>query len=302
MLNALLYGNRSEETVKRIAGQRGRVPANLKLPKGKKAGTSDRPGETRQINFYMLQHVAVREEEVESRRLTLVDLPGYGFAYASESHRQEFQNLVADYLLNRGQPPLKRVLLLLDARHGLKKVDVEFVEMLQSEVERRVRAVREEQKQQQQRRGGTSSQVRVRLPQMPPVQLVLTKCDLVSQTSLAKRVAQVRQRLSEALRREPGPSLPILLVSARAGVGYNNVDSRTNRSRGGVLELQRELASLVANPKRSPRKYRERDEAAAAAERVRAEKKRNNARLVKDKRPSPSAKRRMGTKQSAAAN
>jgi len=253
LLNALLYGNRSEEAVRRIK-QRGRVPINIKMPKGSKATMSDRPGETREITFYMLQHVTVLEEEVENRLLTLVDLPGYGFAYAKEEHRREFKNLISDYLLNRGQPPLKRVLLLLDARQGLKRVDVEFIEMLQAEVERRGRALRREAEQR-----GT----RVRLPQLPPIQMVLTKCDLVSQVDLAKRVAQVRQGLSDSLRREPSP-LPILLVSARAGVGYNNVDIKSNRSRGGVLELQRELVSLVV-PKRSPRKYKAREDAAEAA-------------------------------------
>jgi len=241
MLNALLYGNRNEDVIKRIQ-QRGKVPSNMKLPKGKKAIMSDKPGETREITFYMLQHVKLEAEEVESRMLTLVDLPGYGFAYAREEHRQEFQNLMADYLLNRGKP-LKRVLLLLDARHGLKKPDLEFIEMLQTEVEQRVQRVKEETR---------LTKERVRLPQLPPIQLVLTKCDLVTQADLARRVAQVRQELSDSLRREPS-QLPILLVSSRAGVGYNNVDRRTNLSRGGILELQRELASLIV-PRRSPRK------------------------------------------------
>jgi len=212
---------------------------------------SDKPGETREINFYMLQHLTVEREEVSNRMLTLVDLPGYGFAYAKEEHTQEFRNLMADYLLNRGKP-LKRVLLLLDARHGLKRVDLEFIEMLQNEVERRVKVIKEETRE---------SKERARLPQLPPIQIVLTKCDLVKQNDLARRVAQVRQDLSDSLRREPS-QLPILMVSARAGVGYNNVD-RSNRSRGGVLELQKELASLVVE-RRSPRKYKKEDEAKEA--------------------------------------
>ena len=242
LLNALLYGNRNEETIKRIR-RRGKVPANMKLPKGKKAIMSSKPGETREITFYMLQHLKVESEEVESRALTLVDLPGYGFAYAKEEHRQEFQSLMADYLLNRGKA-LKRVLILLDARHGLKRADLDMIEMLQEEVGRRTREAKA--------RRAAGGRGGVRPPRLPPIQLVLTKCDLVRQTDLAKRVAQVRQELSDSLRREPS-QLPILLVSARAGVGYNNVDRRTNQSRGGVLELQRELASLVT-PRRSPRK------------------------------------------------
>lgn len=230
LLNALLYGNKDENTVVRQHKQRGRVPANVKLPKGIKAAMSSKPGETRRITFYQLQHVVVQKDEIENRRLILVDLPGYGFAYAKESHAAAFRTLMSDYLLNRGKT-LKRVLILIDARHGMKKADFEFLDMLQ---------------QQQKQEVSLSKKGRVALP---PIQLVLTKCDLVAQTDLAKRVAQVRQQLSDLLRREPS-QLPVMLVSARAGVGYNNVDRRENRARGGVLELQKELAAL-ALPRRS---------------------------------------------------
>ena len=74
------------------------------------------------------------------------------------------------------------------------------------------------------------------------IQIVLTKCDLVSQNDLARRVVQMKSELSGVLKREPS-ALPIMLVSARAGVGFNNV--RNNKARGGILELQRELAALV---------------------------------------------------------
>lgn len=64
----------------------------------------------------------------------------------------------------------------------------------------------------------------------------------MDRTDLARRVVTVREQLSDALRREPS-SLPVMLVSARAGVGFNNVKS--DRARGGILELQKELAALV---------------------------------------------------------
>lgn len=222
LLNALLYGNRDENKVMRERMRRGRVPVNVKLPKGAKAAMSSKPGETRRITFYQLQHVAVQREEVESRRLLLVDLPGYGFAYARESHSAAFRTLMSDYLLNRGKV-LKRILILIDARHGMKTADFEFLEMLQHQV-------------------ASTKQI------LPPIQLVLTKCDLVGQSDLARRVAHVRQQLSDSFRREPS-QLPVMLVSARAGVGFNNVD-REHRARGGVLELQKELAAL-AQPRRS---------------------------------------------------
>ena len=82
--------------------------------------------------------------------------------------------------------------------------------------------------------------------ELPPIQIVLTKCDLVTQSDLARRVVIVRQQLSDFLIREPS-SLPVMLVSARAGVGFNNI--RREQPLGGVLELQKELASLVPVPR-----------------------------------------------------
>ena len=63
--------------------------------------------------------------------MLLVDLPGYGFAYASEDKAQEWKELMQNYVLHRGKS-LKRVLLLIDARHGMKKADIDFLENLES--------------------------------------------------------------------------------------------------------------------------------------------------------------------------
>ena len=76
------------------------------------ARSSSEPGRTREVNFFLLDG-----------RIRLVDLPGYGFARASKGETKRFQNLGRDYL--RGRPNLRRVFLLIDARHGLKKVDDE---------------------------------------------------------------------------------------------------------------------------------------------------------------------------------
>ena len=61
-------------------------------------------------------------------RLTLVDMPGYGYARAGRSVEQEWQGLMFDYL--RGRPTLRRVMLLLDARIEVKAADVAVMEML----------------------------------------------------------------------------------------------------------------------------------------------------------------------------
>jgi GTP-binding protein len=76
------------------------------------ARSSSEPGRTREVNFFLLD-----------RRIRLVDLPGYGFARASKGETKRFQNLARDYL--RGRPNLRRVYLLIDARHGLKPADSE---------------------------------------------------------------------------------------------------------------------------------------------------------------------------------
>jgi hypothetical protein len=61
----------------------------------------------------------------------------------------------------------------------------------------------------------------------------------------------VKKQLSDFLIREPS-SLPVMLVSARAGIGFNNI--RRDTPMGGVLELQRELAALVPKPQNHGRK------------------------------------------------
>jgi GTP-binding protein len=81
------------------------------------ARASNEPGRTREVNFFVLDG-----------QLRLVDLPGYGFARASKTAVDKFQNLGRAYL--RGRPNLKRVYLLIDARHGLKSVDTEALDAL----------------------------------------------------------------------------------------------------------------------------------------------------------------------------
>ena len=81
------------------------------------ARASTEPGRTREINFFGLDE-----------RLRLVDLPGYGFAKVSRTSARKFQDLGRAYL--RGRPSLKRVYLLIDARHGLKPPDLEALDAL----------------------------------------------------------------------------------------------------------------------------------------------------------------------------
>lgn len=82
------------------------------------ARASNEPGRTREVNLF----------DLDEGRARLVDLPGYGFAVAGKKVTKDFQNLGRAYL--RGRPNLKRVYLLIDARHGLKKVDAEALDAL----------------------------------------------------------------------------------------------------------------------------------------------------------------------------
>jgi len=83
------------------------------------ARTSNTPGRTQELNFF----------DVGSPiQLRLVDMPGYGFAEAPKDLVKRWRNLVNNYL--RGRSALKRALVLVDSRHGLKEVDREMMRML----------------------------------------------------------------------------------------------------------------------------------------------------------------------------
>ncbi len=83
------------------------------------ARASVTPGRTQELNFF---------EVGEPTKLRLVDMPGYGFAKAPLKVVANWKALVRDYL--RGRAVLKRTLLLVDARHGVKQVDAEMMDML----------------------------------------------------------------------------------------------------------------------------------------------------------------------------
>jgi GTP-binding protein len=80
------------------------------------ARTSHTPGRTQQLNFFDL-----------GGRLMLVDLPGYGYAAASKGEVARWTRLVRTYL--EGRASLRRTLLLVDARHGMKETDRPWLDM-----------------------------------------------------------------------------------------------------------------------------------------------------------------------------
>jgi GTP-binding protein len=81
------------------------------------ARTSQTPGRTRQLNFFLLRE-----------QLTLVDLPGYGYAKASKGDIKGWNYLTKKYL--KGRPNLQRVCILIDARRGVKDSDRQIMDLL----------------------------------------------------------------------------------------------------------------------------------------------------------------------------
>tara|TARA_Y200000002_G_C22670185_1_gene659670 strand:+ start:1460 stop:2107 length:648 start_codon:yes stop_codon:yes gene_type:complete len=81
------------------------------------ARSSNTPGRTQEINFFSLADTNY-----------LVDLPGYGYAYAPVNKVEKWQKLLKDYL--KGRVSLRRVFLLIDSRHGVKEIDEDVMSLL----------------------------------------------------------------------------------------------------------------------------------------------------------------------------
>jgi GTP-binding protein len=136
------------------------------------ARTSNTPGRTQELNYF---------DVGDPLRLRLVDMPGYGFAKAPKDIVRKWRYLVNDYL--RGRQALKRALVLIDSRHGIKEVDREILDMLdQAAVSYRI---------------------------------VLTKADKIKATELA----DVTERTAAEARKRPAAHPDILQTSSEKGMG-----------------------------------------------------------------------------------
>ena len=89
------------------------------ITNSKIAIVSKTPGRTKQLNFFQIKD-----------KLTIVDMPGYGYAKASRNEVENWNNLIFNYLLSRRN--LERVFLLIDSRHSLKENDEEMMNILDS--------------------------------------------------------------------------------------------------------------------------------------------------------------------------
>lgn len=90
---------------------------NALLNRNNLARVSNTPGRTQQLNYFLV-----------NRKVFFVDLPGYGYAKASKKSIENWNRLIYDYL--RGRRQLRRIFMLIDARHGLKSNDMQMLYFL----------------------------------------------------------------------------------------------------------------------------------------------------------------------------
>ncbi len=136
------------------------------------ARVSVTPGRTRELNFFTLG---------QQGELALVDMPGYGYAKAPKAAVKGWTRLIGDYL--RGRRELKRVFLLIDARHGIKANDRDTMKLMDEAA--------------------------------VSYQAVLTKADKPKASELAEVIAKVEQELAK----HPAAYPQMLITSARTGSG-----------------------------------------------------------------------------------
>lgn len=139
------------------------------------ARTSHTPGRTQELNFFRSERAG----------LTLVDMPGYGFAAVGKAKVEAWTGLIHEYL--RGRTSLARVFLLIDARHGLKETDRPVLKTLNE--------------------AAVSFQV------------VLTKTDELKPALLDRRIAETLERL----RKEPAAYPRLVATSSRSGAGIEEL-------------------------------------------------------------------------------
>ncbi|EMS99227.1 GTP-binding protein YsxC [Agrobacterium tumefaciens str. Cherry 2E-2-2] len=90
------------------------------------ARTSNTPGRTQELNYFVPDGYSGEAGDLPP--MALVDMPGYGYAQAPKDQVDAWTKLVFDYL--RGRATLKRVYVLIDSRHGVKKNDEEVLTLL----------------------------------------------------------------------------------------------------------------------------------------------------------------------------
>ncbi|MCQ0990311.1 ribosome biogenesis GTP-binding protein YihA/YsxC [Jiella marina] len=147
------------------------------------ARTSNTPGRTQELNYFVPDGYG--DPAAGLPPIALVDMPGYGYAKAPKDRVDAWTKLVFDYL--RGRPSLKRVFLLIDARHGLKANDLEVLDLLD--------------------RAAVSYQI------------VLTKVDKIKKPAIPKLVDDTLA----AIKRRPAAFPTLIATSSEKDVGLDDL-------------------------------------------------------------------------------
>ncbi|HMQ58418.1 MAG TPA: ribosome biogenesis GTP-binding protein YihA/YsxC [Rhizobiaceae bacterium] len=147
------------------------------------ARTSNTPGRTQELNYFVPEGHSGAAGDLPP--MALVDMPGYGFAEAPKEKVDAWTKLVFDYL--RGRVTLKRVYLLIDARHGVKKNDAEVMDLLD--------------------KAAVSYQV------------VLTKTDKIKAAGVPKLIEET----ASAIRKRPAAYPAIIATSSEKGEGVEEL-------------------------------------------------------------------------------
>lgn len=101
---------------------------NLLTDRRQLAKTSSHPGKTRLLNFFLIRW---KDDTAGSEgRLQLTDLPGYGFAEASQAEQEKWRKMIERYFDQRDQ--LRGVVVLVDIRHAADPKDILMLDMLRS--------------------------------------------------------------------------------------------------------------------------------------------------------------------------
>ncbi|WP_119679272.1 ribosome biogenesis GTP-binding protein YihA/YsxC [Indioceanicola profundi] len=144
------------------------------------ARTSQTPGRTQQLNFFNL-----------GGRLVMVDMPGYGYAKVSKERSAAWTDFIKQYL--KGRVTLKRALVLVDSRHGLKPTDVEMMTMMNKAA--------------------------------VPYQIVLTKADKMTD----KALEHTRRDVAEALKKHGAAHPEVVFTSSDTGMGIPELRASLTR-------------------------------------------------------------------------
>ncbi|CAN7255868.1 ribosome biogenesis GTP-binding protein YihA/YsxC [Pararhizobium sp. LjRoot235] len=149
------------------------------------ARTSNTPGRTQELNYFVPDGFSGEAGDLPP--MALVDMPGYGYAQAPKEHVDAWTKLVFDYL--RGRSTLKRVYVLIDSRHGIKKNDEEVLSLLDKAA--------------------------------VSYQIVLTKTDKIKEPAVPRLIAETLEKI----RKRPAAFPEVLSTSSEKGNGLEELRS-----------------------------------------------------------------------------